>query len=190
MTVIIKPLSRSELTIEVDYKSTPVKDTAMQLFALSAQYFNTFEFDDPKKAKDTYINMAEMGENLRQAIRESILKDPKKENIEYWIDVMNDLFAKGDFSLSIDIGLVLKELEPKRDLQQVFSEVSPEKLSCLNTRKEEVTDLPAFPIGRIMRANFYEKERPDAAIANMQLYITRSSSFFTLTNQSCDISVL
>lgn len=128
------------LKVIVDRQNSTT-EVASALFLISASYYENYNMDDPA----TFTTMSRYANiYLRNEIRQSILSGgaPEKlrDNLVYWLDVMDRLHQKGDYNSAVIIRLVVDELEfsKKNDsLQKAFAILPPNAKKMMDFKADK-----------------------------------------------------
>lgn len=174
-TYSFTPFDSSDYQITIDEK-IPAKKMADQLFALSASYFINLNINDQDASQKIFADVDKSGLKLQQAVGEHITGKPHSAaKVKYWIDVMQELQKRGEYSLSLSIAMTL-------------SAQSTSKIPGVKEAFQEYQDvINNLDIRGKAKANFYTSPENFVTIPNMILYTSSNETIKNLEKKVKDV---
>ena len=174
-TYSFTPFDSSDHQITIDEK-IPAKKMADQLFVLSASYFINLNINDQDASQKIFADVDKSGLKLQQAVGEHITGKPHSAaKVKYWIDVMQELQKRGEYSLSLSIAMTLSAQRTSKipGVQEAFQEY------------QDVID--NLDIRGKAKANFYTNPENFVTIPNMILYTSSNETIKNLEKKVKDV---
>jgi hypothetical protein len=142
-------------------QSTP-EAIADKLFLISADYYNKLDVVDAKKGKEGLDAFTQYLESdLQLSIASSIVSKPsakeKQDELERWIQVMDKLVERGDYSASGQIRMTIEKLKSSKgdqELQQAFQGLSADSKKLLG----------GFDATKLGKLSYYSEQKQAVTI--------------------------